>query len=529
MKNFLRLFFLCLFLQLLALWCKPYIPVSETKYASVAWEMWLRKDFLVPHLNGALYTDKPPVLFWLFHLGWAIFGVNNWWPRAVPMLFSFANLILTAQLAKRLWPQNQKIFLNAPWILFTCLLWSVFSITIMLDLILTLFVLLAFLGMIEVWKNRNGKGWVLVAAAIGFGILTKGPVVLVFILPVMIFAPWWDLQHNMRLSRWYSGSILSLLFGIGLALLWAIPAAKAGGEQYANAIFLTQIKSRVVSSFAHERSWGWYILLLPCILTPWSIWPPLWQSLRHLKDYQGDASIRFCFVWFIAPTLLLMLVSAKQVHYLLPILPAFALLAAYALSKTKSQRQLCLWPAGIVLMAIGLGLIFYLNFNSHNFVARLRAAPETAYPIMGTGGTLFILGLAASFLRFESRKKEINAVIILSLAFVTISLFGLSRPLHPFLDVTQISRFIAQEQQQGTPIVFLGKYRGQYQFLGRLTKPIPQADYSQIEPWVQQHPGCLIVAKAKTMPEDESLAAFVTPYLNRYMVVWRDSWPIWDR
>ena len=52
------------------------IPIDETRYLSVAWEMWLRGDFLVPYLNGHTYSHKPPLLFWLFESGWAIFGVN---------------------------------------------------------------------------------------------------------------------------------------------------------------------------------------------------------------------------------------------------------------------------------------------------------------------------------------------------------------------------------------------------------------------------------------------------------------------
>ncbi len=31
---------------------RPLFPIDETRYAAVAWEMWLRDDFLVPHLNG---------------------------------------------------------------------------------------------------------------------------------------------------------------------------------------------------------------------------------------------------------------------------------------------------------------------------------------------------------------------------------------------------------------------------------------------------------------------------------------------
>src|SRR4029453_17373441 len=75
-------------LAALPLALRPMLPVDETRYATVAWEMWTRGDFLVPHLNGLPYSDKPPLLFWLCHLGWWLFGVNEWWPRLVPAVFS---------------------------------------------------------------------------------------------------------------------------------------------------------------------------------------------------------------------------------------------------------------------------------------------------------------------------------------------------------------------------------------------------------------------------------------------------------
>ena len=80
---------------------RGYFPVDETRYVSVAWEMWLHGDFLVPQLNGLPYSQKPPLLFWLFQSGWWLFGINDWWPRLVPELVTLANLFLTLALARR--------------------------------------------------------------------------------------------------------------------------------------------------------------------------------------------------------------------------------------------------------------------------------------------------------------------------------------------------------------------------------------------------------------------------------------------
>ena len=46
------------------------MPVDETRYLAVAWDMWREGNFLVPHLNGEPYSHKPPLLFWLIHLAY---------------------------------------------------------------------------------------------------------------------------------------------------------------------------------------------------------------------------------------------------------------------------------------------------------------------------------------------------------------------------------------------------------------------------------------------------------------------------
>ena len=108
------------------LWCvlvfsglvlRPLIPVDETRAVSVAWEMWQRGDFLVPYLNGKPYSHKPPLLQWVIHLSWFVFGVNDWTPRFVGPLFGLGNLFLTERLARRLWPEADTVSRLAPLIL----------------------------------------------------------------------------------------------------------------------------------------------------------------------------------------------------------------------------------------------------------------------------------------------------------------------------------------------------------------------------------------------------------------------------
>ena len=64
-------------LSAVAIFLRPLTPIDETRYVGVAWEMWLRGDFLLPIKNGAPYSHKPPLMIWLFQAGWAAFGVNR--------------------------------------------------------------------------------------------------------------------------------------------------------------------------------------------------------------------------------------------------------------------------------------------------------------------------------------------------------------------------------------------------------------------------------------------------------------------
>src|SRR5512143_1018123 len=123
-------------LAVASIWLRPLWPVDETRYASVAWEMWLRGDFLVPHINGEPYSHKPPLLFWLIQLGWGLFGVNDWWPRLVAPLAALAAIPLLLKLEKLLWNEKQEQNSYSVWVLFGTLLFAAFVTLTMMDLLL---------------------------------------------------------------------------------------------------------------------------------------------------------------------------------------------------------------------------------------------------------------------------------------------------------------------------------------------------------------------------------------------------------
>jgi 4-amino-4-deoxy-L-arabinose transferase-like glycosyltransferase len=184
-------------LAALQLWLRPLLPVDETRYLAVAWEMWWRGDFLLPWLNGEPYSHKPPLLFWLIHALWALFGVSEFAARLLPVFVSLVALWGSTRLAERLWPeQAAAIGALVPWLLLGGVFWNNFFSLLQFDLLLLLAALLAWHGLLTALRSPLG-GWSLVALGIGLGVLAKGPVILVPVLPAVLLAPWWAGQRPM--------------------------------------------------------------------------------------------------------------------------------------------------------------------------------------------------------------------------------------------------------------------------------------------------------------------------------------------
>jgi 4-amino-4-deoxy-L-arabinose transferase-like glycosyltransferase len=125
-----------------------------------------------------------------------------------------------------------------------------------------------------------------------------------------------------------------VLIGAAIALAWALPAGWSGGEAYRNAIFWGQTAGRVSESFAHRAAWWYYLPLLPVILFPWFAWPRFWKGISI-----RDPGQKFLAAWLLLTFIGFSLVSGKQAKYLVPLLPAFALLAGRALSKVKGAPR----------------------------------------------------------------------------------------------------------------------------------------------------------------------------------------------
>lgn len=439
----------------------PYFPVDETRYLSVAWEMWDKGSFIVPLQNGLPYSHKPPLLFWLFNLDWLLLGVNEWSLRFIPLSFSLMNVLLVRRIARRLW-QDEETARYACLILASTLSYLLWSAVIMFDVVLTLWVLLAVDAVISAVREQRLLWFAQLGMAIGFGILTKGPVMLVYVLPVALLAPLWTPGARPTL-RWYASIGLALLIGVGVLSFWLVPAALEGGDAYRRAILWGQTVNRMANSFAHKRPVWWYLPWIPALLLPWTLFLPAWRSWKRLA---ADPGCRMVMIWGGASLAVFSLLSGKQVHYLIPVLPAFSLLMARSIAQEHDAAARWRLPVAILYLLPGAGLLAASLIN-HGRMLRFF----DLYEVRWAGGGLLLIGALLFYLRPRIMPTLVAWVSVTSVACCALVLLG-GRSMFTRYDLHPIAQAIREKQGEGYQVLHVGKYHGQYHFMGRLERPL---------------------------------------------------------
>lgn len=488
----------------------PAMPIDETRYLSVAWEMRLSGDFLLLHLNGAPYSDKGPLLFWLINVAWMFAGPSVWIVRLGVLAVSLVSLLLFERLVRRLGRDtahgNVALARRATLLLAGIVYVALFASAIMFDVLLTACVLLALHGLLDLDARRWRRGTAVFALGLGLGILTKGPVVLLDAGLVAVLAPWWSDTARAEKLRWYGCVTLGILGGAALALAWAIPAALHGGPDYANAIFVRQTVGRVAKSFAHQRPWWWYFMVLPLMVLPWTLalrapWRTWFGALRS-----PDKAMRFAIAWFMPAFVAFCLVSGKQPHYLLPLMPALALYLGEVLGGDGAKLRNRWFAALLAVVGLGLVAVPYLSAHYQQIgpIARMVAAGTLTVPSLQVFATIWplwgLLAIALGLWLARRRDGSATSLTLASSGSAAIGMLMLAQGVGPFVDVSVAAARIHEFQQSGRPIAHLAWHHGLFEFAGRLTEPLQKVSYVDLRAWCEAHPDGEIVTFYQKYP-----------------------------
>lgn len=401
-------------LGLASLWLRPLLPVDETRYLAVAWEMWWRGDFVLPWLNGAPYHHKPPLLFLLIHAGWSVFGVNEIWPRLLGPLAALAAVLGLYRLARELWPQRPAVAVLAPVLAFGSVYLFAYASALMFDTLLLALLLAAWLQLHRLLVAPSARAGVLFLLWASLALLCKGPVALLHLLAPILAWPWWRPRGQPGASRMWRPLLLTA-FSVLPLLLWGLAASERGGEAFRQALLFGQTLDRVQGAMGHPRSFWFYLPFLLLLPLPWSLWPRAWGALGRATTLPNEAGGRFAIATLVLASLAHLIVAGKQVHYLIPMLALGSLLMARLLA----EQDDCLRRASRIATTGHLGVLLALALASNALAERypLQSIADALAAVQMQGRAVAYIGHYQGEFQFAGRLRDSIAELAPAEAF----------------------------------------------------------------------------------------------------------------
>jgi 4-amino-4-deoxy-L-arabinose transferase-like glycosyltransferase len=329
--------------RLLSLGTYPLTDNTEARYAELARTMVETGDWVTPRMAGGVpWWSKPPLAIWLTSVSYLAFGVNEFAARLPQLLVCLATMWLTMNLAAQ--RNRQTLALRAAIVLFTSGIFFVSSGAVMTDSTLTF---ATTLSMAAFWNamtrtDRSGRTWGYVFfIGMAIGLLAKGPVgVVLTLLPCGLWTLWKRrVGDAWQRIPWLSGTLLCA----ALSIPWYVAAESRTPGYLEYFIIGEHWKRYTVPAWrgdmfgtAHVRPRGFIWPLAIVATLPWSVtWLGLAWKLKRRRDTPvcapDEADWRvYLWLWMLASPVFFTGAGNILITYVLPGIPAFALLVAEA-------------------------------------------------------------------------------------------------------------------------------------------------------------------------------------------------------
>ncbi|MGB7275840.1 MAG: glycosyltransferase family 39 protein [Geitlerinemataceae cyanobacterium] len=349
------------------------IDETEPKFAEAARQMLVRNDWLTPYFNEEPRFDKPPLVYWLMAIGYQVLGVNEWAARLPSALAALGLMGLlfytlhrssssatglrgtlgetriseTGEPWRSLYGQNstEKRLLD-PWVcaflgaaIFALnpysLVWGRIGVS---DMLLTGCVGSALLAFFWGYVTRSQVWYLAFYVLTALAVLAKGPVG--FVLPaigigifLLYLGEFGQVVREMRLG-W------GLIIVAAITLPWYVVVTAANGDAFVNSFFgyhNIERFTRVVNG--HGAPWYFYFAIVFLLFAPWSAYLPIsiarlrfWQRSFWQSQPREDRLGLFSLCWFVGVFGFFSISVTKLPSYLLPLIPAAAILVALQLT-----------------------------------------------------------------------------------------------------------------------------------------------------------------------------------------------------
>ena len=334
-------------------------------------------DFITPRLDGAAWFEKPPLLYWMTALGHRAGLPDEWAARLPVALVSLAFLLFFYSTVEREF--STSVATAATAILATSAGWAAFSFVAVPDLPMS-----AALGaavLIALFDTHPGRGWV-AGGLLGLAILAKGFVPVVLIAPVFLIA---------RRKR------LAILTGAAIvAGPWILMCYLKNSAEFWNDFFWKQHIERFFRpTLEHVQPVWFYLPILAFLALPWT---PLILLTARSKTFE-DVRVRTLLWYLLFGFVFFSLSRNKLPGYLLPLMPALAIILAHALNRlpgmsgAEESRAPAWWITACTLPLVAIPTVARMLPDALlSGITKVSFSLGLALPFLMASGVVFAMG-----------------------------------------------------------------------------------------------------------------------------------------
>ncbi len=362
-----------------------FIGGDEPRYARVAEEMNLGSNYLTPTLNSRPWLEKPPLLYWLVATSFQCFGVSEWAARFPVALLAALTTLLVGLLALHLAGWWAALFTVL--ILPTSGLFFLYGRAASMDMPLTAMLTAAMISGFCATRSKSVWWGLSGGIALASAVLVKGPVAIVLFGGVFLFYFWFRQKY---LWRWQQ-TLLGLLVFFSLAVPWFWQVWLENGPNFVATFWVNHHLARFLTDIHHHRQPLWfYLVILIFGFFPWvfflgSSLVRMWRSGLVWLQEESDPEL-FLWLWVAVPLLFFSLSESKLAGYILPVIPALAVIVGLEWNRYLESNQVAFRSMKIELIAAaaaGLVIIGALTFGFHFIYGALPVGGLLAFPLLG--------------------------------------------------------------------------------------------------------------------------------------------------